>query len=102
MYVQSLVDPVFASIILKIEDRLRDLAGKKYLDLVSNKSIIELSMELCDVDALSPTELRAIRYLQDIHERTLHANRINPDVMKEATEIGERVVRIIDHRLGIV
>jgi hypothetical protein len=102
MYLQSYVDPAFVSLIMKIEDRLRDLAGKKHIDLVSNNDIKELSMKLCDVDALSPTEFRAIIYLEDIYDKILHANMINPDTIEEATEIGERVVRIIDNRLNVV
>jgi hypothetical protein len=99
MFIQSYVDPVFVSLIMKIKGRLTDLAERKYIDSSSDKTITELSMKLCDVDALSPTEFRAIGYLEEIYDKVLHANRINPDEMREATEIGERVVRIIDNRL---
>ncbi len=102
MYLQSYVDPIFVSLIVKIKGQLTDLAERKYIDSVSNGSITELSMKLCDVDALSPTEFRAIRYLEDIYDKVLHDKRINPDTVREATEIGERVVRIMDNRLEAV
>jgi hypothetical protein len=101
MYVQSNMEPALVSIRMKIEDRLRSLALKKNMDIGVNYSMIDLSEELCNIDALSPTEFRAIRYLMDTYDKVIHACKIDPGLVKEATEIGERVIRIIDHRLEI-
>jgi hypothetical protein len=94
------IEPEFASIEMKIEDRLRHLA-MKHIDAGSEHNTIELSRQLCNNDILSPTEFRAIRYFLEVYDKALHACRLDPNLIKEETEIGERVVRIIDNRLNM-
>jgi len=43
MFIQSYVDPVFVSLIMKIKGRLTDLADRKYIDSSSDKTITELN-----------------------------------------------------------
>jgi hypothetical protein len=99
MYLQTTMEPSAASIKMKIEERLRNLALKKYMNIGSNYDMTELTEELRDMDAISPTEFRAVRYLLDIYDKVLHACRVDPDRIKEANEIGERLIHIIDKRL---
>ena len=88
------------SIRSKIEARLLNLAIRKDIDTGSDFSLSELLTLLCDFNALSPAEFRAIRYVMDISDRAAYSNRVDPHKIKEATAIGERVIRVIDNRLG--
>ena len=102
MYVQSVVEPEFVSIEMKVEERLRTVALRRYMDLEANCNTKELARQLFNIDALSPSEFRAIGYLLEMHDKIAHACMVDPDRIKEATEIGERVVRIIDNRLAMM
>jgi hypothetical protein len=46
------MDPPLASMTMKIEDRLRALAKKEYIDLGSDNKVPELVERLCDADAI--------------------------------------------------
>lgn len=100
MYLQTSMEPSVASIKTSIEERLKNLAIKNSSDFEPNNDMEELTEELRDIDAISPTEYRAVRYLLDTYDKVLHACRVDPDRIKEAYEIGERLIRIIDNRLG--
>lgn len=101
MYMQTSIDTESVSMKTKIENRLRDLAQKKCIDVEPYNTTADLSMELCAIDALSPTEFRAINYLLEIYDKVIYAGRIDRHLVLEANEIGERVVRILDNRIAI-
>jgi hypothetical protein len=92
------LDPI-NSIRLKIEGRLRSIASICRIDTGPSFSLRELSTMLCELNSLSPTEFWAIKYIMDFCDKAAYANRVDPYKIKEATAIGERVIRIIDKRL---
>ena len=61
----------------------------------------ELLAMLHEMSFLSLTEFRTIKYIMDICEKAAYANKVDPFKIKEAAEIGERVIRIIDDRLDM-
>jgi hypothetical protein len=80
MYLQSKMPDLgpIASMKLKIEDRLRNLAIKNNIDTGSNFSLSELLTLLRDICALSPTEFRDIRDIGDFCEKVAYANIVDP------------------------
>jgi len=101
MYMQTSIDTETVSMKTKIDNRLRNLAQKKCIDVEPYHNTEDLSRKLCAIDALSPTEFRAINYLLEIYDKVIHAGRIDRHLILEANEIGERVVRILDNRIDI-
>jgi hypothetical protein len=101
MYLQASMPDLWpiTSIRSKIEQSLRNLAASKDIDTGSDYNLLDLLSALCDISALSPTEYRAITYIMDLCDRAVHGCTVDPNRIKEATAIGERVVRIIDKRL---
>lgn len=87
------------SIRIKMEDRLRNLAIRNDIDTGCDSSLTKLLTTLCDINVLSPTESQAIGYIVDLCDKAAYGSRVDQNKISEATEIGERVVRIIDNRL---
>ena len=65
------------SVRMKIEDRLRSLASVCKIDNGPSFSLRELSIMLSELNSLSPTEFRAVKYIMDICDRADNASRVD-------------------------